>query len=278
MKDIAVFISSCDKYSDLWVGFYTLFFKYWTDCEIPIYHISDSRKFQHPKVISLCPEKGKGQLTWSGLTKWGLQQIKETNILFILDDYFIIKPVNSVLLRQFYEVFQVEKAAYLRLTPNPVPDKSFKEYKNIGLLSKGAQWRTSTQIAIWNREELIRLLEPKENAWEYERNSVIRADQSENVYLSLTLDEKSPVLLRNYQRAYYPIIHLNATNMGRWDKETLRYCKKYKIPISQNARPSETIWRGIYKRFYYKNSKLVDHILDFFQHRIIRIFFPEQLL
>jgi hypothetical protein len=277
MKNIAVFISSCDKYSDLWNSFYALFFKYWPDCNLPIYHVSDSLIFQDYRVNSICPSHAGTRYTWSGLNKWALQQIPEDYILLILDDYFIVRTVDFTLLSKYYEIVKQENACYLRLTPNPAPVSSFKHYSTIGILPKSVPWRTSTQIAIWKKEELINLLNENENPWEYERNSIQRADDRNGLYLSLMLDNNSSVLLKNYHKAYYPIIHLNATNMGKWDRETLRFCKRNKIALNIKSREKETWWRGFYKRFYYKYSKFVDHILDFIQHRLIRVYFPNQM-
>ncbi len=278
MKNIAVFVSSCDKYSDLWDAFYSLFFKNWNDCNLKVYHVSDSKPFLHPKVTSLCPGDTEMKYTWSGLTKWALQQIQEDYILLILDDYFLARPVKIALLGEYFEILKKEGACYLRLTPNPAPSEGFSHHPTIGILPKGSDWRTSTQIAIWEREELLNILDDKENPWQYERNSIKRADDRNGLYLSLMLDAKSPVLLRNYEEAYYPIIHYNATNMGKWDREALRFCKQERIPLDTKNREPESWWRGFYKRFYYRHSFLIDHILDFTQHRIIRVYFPEQLL
>jgi hypothetical protein len=277
MKNIAVFVSSCDKYSDLWESFYDLFYEYWPDCNLPVYHISDTKSFHHPRVTPICPGYLSKQYTWSELNKWALTQIPEDYILFILDDYFIARAVNSDLLSQYFEIVKQEGVSYLRLTPAPSPTNSFKHYSNIGLLPQGTPWRTSTQIAIWKKEELIHILKDDENPWEYERNSVKRADDRGGLYLSLMLDNKSPVLLRNYKKAYYPIIHYNATNMGKWDRETLRFCNRNNIKLNIKIREKESWWRGFYKRYYYKHSVFLDHILDFTQHRIIRVYFPNQL-
>jgi hypothetical protein len=278
MNNIAVFMSSCDKYADLWEAFYSLFFKYWPDCNLPVYHVSDAKPFHHPRVASLCPNQPGKRYTWSGLTKWALQQIPEEYILFILDDYFLARTVNTRLLSQYFETVKREGACYLRLTPNPPPAEPFGGHATIGVLPKGMPWRTSTQVAIWKKEELIAILDERENPWEYERRSVQRADDRNGLYLSLMLDPKSPVLLRNYDKAYYPIIHHNATNMGKWDREALRFCKHENVALDVHTREVESWWRGFYKRFYYKHSILLDHVLDFAQHRIIRVYFPNQLL
>ena len=269
MQNIAVFVSSCDRYSDLWDGFYALFFKYWPDCQLPVYHVSDSRKFEHPRVASICPDQPGRRYNWSGLTKWALGQIPEEYILFSLDDYFLIRPVDTALLGECFEAVRREGASYLRLTPNPPPPAPLGGYRHIGVLPKNTPWRTSLQVAIWKKEALWQLLDEKENQWEYEHQSVHRADCTDDVYLSLALDEKSTNWQKNYEKAYYPILHYNATHMGKWDRQTLAFCRKKKIPVDCSARPIETPWKGFYKKYYLKEHVLVDHLLDFVNHRFM---------
>jgi hypothetical protein len=50
------------------------------------------------------------------------------------------------------------------------------------------------------------------------------------------------------------------------------------VTLDTRTRELESWWRGFYKRFYYKHSNLLDHVLDFTQHRIVRVCFPKQLL
>ncbi len=269
MQNIAVFVSSCDRYSDLWDGFYQLFFKYWPDCQLPVYHVSDSRKFAHPKVTSICPGQPGKRYTWSGLTKWALEQISEEYILFILDDYFLIRPVDTALLEQCFEAMKREKASYLRLTPNPPPAAPLGAYPHIGVLPKNAPWRTSLQLALWKKEALWQLLDERENQWEYEHQSVQRADRTDDVYLGLALDARSPNWQKNYEKAYYPILHYNATHMGKWDRQALAFCRKKKVSIDCSTRPVENAWAGFYKKYYTKKSVLIDHLLDFINHRIM---------
>jgi len=33
----SILIPSCDKYSDLWRPFFTLFWRHWPDCPFPVY-------------------------------------------------------------------------------------------------------------------------------------------------------------------------------------------------------------------------------------------------
>lgn len=59
MSETSILIPSCDKYSDLWIPFFTLFWQHWPDCPFPVYLGSNEEVFEHPKVknILVGPDK-----------------------------------------------------------------------------------------------------------------------------------------------------------------------------------------------------------------------------
>ena len=59
-------------------------------------------------------------------------------------------------------------AGYLRLYPVPGPDTVCIDYPTVGEISKGSEYRTSLQAAIWNREVLLALLKDGEDGWQFE--------------------------------------------------------------------------------------------------------------
>ena len=36
-SDCSILVVSCDRYRDLWTPFFTLFQRYWPDCDMPVY-------------------------------------------------------------------------------------------------------------------------------------------------------------------------------------------------------------------------------------------------
>jgi len=76
-------------------------------------------------------------------------------------------------------------AVYLRLTANPRPQTPWPEQKDIGFIAKGAAYRTSLQVAFWDRQVLLDLLEENESAWDFEINGSRRSDRISEPFLSV---------------------------------------------------------------------------------------------
>ena len=67
----SVLIYSCDKYSDVWEPFFTLFFRYW-ECPYRVYISSETKKCRVPGVTTL---NVNGE--WSDLIRQALEQIAQ---------------------------------------------------------------------------------------------------------------------------------------------------------------------------------------------------------
>ena len=48
--DISILVCSCDKYEDLWNPMFGMFFKFWEDCPLNIYLMTNNKKYNHEKV------------------------------------------------------------------------------------------------------------------------------------------------------------------------------------------------------------------------------------
>lgn len=62
----------------------------------------------------------------------------------------------------------------LRLVPMPGPDIVIEE-SILGIISKEAPYRVSTQGAVWRKDILAALLKKGESAWEFELNGTKRS-------------------------------------------------------------------------------------------------------
>ena len=65
--DLSIVVFSCDKYQELWGGFFELLFKNWpslksTNSYIPIYLVSNSKRFDDPRVVTI---KNENEKSWS---------------------------------------------------------------------------------------------------------------------------------------------------------------------------------------------------------------------
>lgn len=245
-KDLAVLISSCDKYSDLWDPFFGMFFKYWSNCPYEIYLVSENNKFNDYRVKTINP---KVDQTWSERLLFALDNINQKYVLLMLEDYIILKSVDNDRIEHCLDVLIKNNASNIKLLPVPGPDKPLLE--DIGILSKGRDYRTSTQASIWDKEILKSLLRKEESVWDFESKGNERSNSLDNLFLSINLDVNGdPVEDGNYPLTYY----CTAVHRGKWRREAVDIIKKNKIAINLNARPQESrfemIKRIIERRIY----------------------------
>lgn len=175
-----ILIPSCDKYSDLWVPFFTLFFRHWRDCPFPVFLGSNEQTLSHNRVksLSIGPDSN-----WSSSTKLMIESLASPYILMFLDDFFLRRTVNTEHLIFQLDMLNKLNGRMLRLIPRPGPDIRIKEFPDIGLIENGAPWRISTQVAIWRRDFLLEMLIDGESIWEFEVKGSERSNKySEGLY------------------------------------------------------------------------------------------------
>jgi len=175
----AVVVSSCDAYSDLWVPFFNLFWKFWPDCPFPVYLVCNHKKFSGQKVKSLCVGD---DLDWSQNLRKVLLQLDSEFVLFMLEDFFLRRRIHNKSVVDALEFLGKLKGDMLRLVPYPRPDDRVDGFPLLGHISAGAPYRVSTQGAFWRREALINLLRDGESIWEFELNGSRRSDVLNGFY------------------------------------------------------------------------------------------------
>ena len=93
MKDnLAILISSCDKFSDLWKEHIRLYRENWQGEPIKTYLVTDKETdmvFNGVEIIS-----APCGFDFPMRIKYALQYIESSHILLTLDDYFITTPIE----------------------------------------------------------------------------------------------------------------------------------------------------------------------------------------
>lgn len=183
-SQVAIFVPSCDAYSDLWRPFFTLLQRHWPDCPYRIYLGSNSLKYDDPRVITLFSDKG---LVWADSCLDYLAQIPEPNVLLWLEDFFLRSRVNSRDIAGAYAEFCRVNAKTFRLVCRPGPAKLLPgaEY---GRLEPGTDYRISTQAAFWRKDFLKGMILPGESIWEFEINGSRRSDNYEDGFYGVKRD------------------------------------------------------------------------------------------
>lgn len=252
MEKLCIYISSCDKYSDLWNHFIFFFKKNWPDCPYTIFLGTNSKPHSSPVFTQVFSNKFSN---WSEETIEIVKQLPYDYILYMQDDYFLTQKVSSEKIGSLFTKMLHLNAVYLRLYPSPGPDVQIKNESEIGLISENAEYRTSLQSAIWKKETFLSLLNKKETSWEFESNSPVRS--------------KGHTFLSVNKIAIYPITYYDMTAVykGKWMRKAVKMCKEQGLTIDTDHRKIETKWEEIYRNLYFASPKFVQHIHDFIKSR-----------
>lgn len=173
VEQCALLVMSCDAYDDLWQPFFTLFDKHWPDCPFPVFLGAEERSWVSPKVVTL--KSVAGGRNWTGRLIDYLQQLSQSHVIVILDDFFLRKQVPTQKVLHCLEFAHTHDAIQVRLIPRPGPTIHIEREPLVGECLPGLPYRLSTQVAIWNRTRLAELLHPGESIWEFEHNGNQRA-------------------------------------------------------------------------------------------------------
>ena len=241
---VAVLVVSCDKYRDLWAPCFTLFFRYWADCPYPVYLLSNSEKYPDTRVMPLTVGRDRN---WSSNLAYAMRKITNQLILVMMEDYLLDGPVDTSRILFLENYMKLRKAGCLRLFPSPGPDSTCPDNPQVGELRKGAPYRLSLQVAIWDKHTLLSLLRWGETAWDLEVLGSRRTNSLDAPFLSV-------------QRNIPAITYRNAIIRGEWDPRVLEFCQQQNVTLEQRNRPL----RGPRKEY-----RLSDRLRIMFHKRII---------
>lgn len=183
-KKITLVVSSCDKYSTAWKPYFELIKKFWPEHPSKIYLISETKQYQDDQlnIISLNYPNG----SWSERLYNTLNIIDTEYIIFSLEDFFLLGPVNQSVIDRCISWMESEKnIAECRLSAWCAknlgdywkPDASFR------IAGPDVPFRLDTQIAIWRRTDLMSFIDPKESPWEFEGWGTERIKSSDKIFL-----------------------------------------------------------------------------------------------
>lgn len=211
-------MSSSDAYADLWTPFFTLFQRHWPDCPYPIYLGTNQKEYRDASVLTL--HAGRDE-SWSKNLRFFLNRLDSDYVLFLLEDFFLLKQVSTVLVSEQLSALHSLSGTTLRLFPNPPPHLRVSGYPGIGSIHRFAPFRVSAQAALWKRTGLLGLLVDGESPWDFERNGTIRSQgMADGFYCA-----RKPVL---------PYTHV--VEQGRWFRSAARHFGKANIGCDLAAR------------------------------------------
>lgn len=155
-----IIVMSCDKYKVCWKPFFTLLNKYWKN---------------HPTALLVCETENCPYCetinipsnSWTKRLREALKGIKDEEVLLMLDDFFIRRPVD------------VDRINKIKLSDETICYNFEKNYREPALklkewdIQKNNQvYLNSCQPSIWNREKLIERLQEDKNPQEWETTKI----------------------------------------------------------------------------------------------------------
>jgi hypothetical protein len=219
----AVLVVSCDAYRDVWIPFFTLFFRYWSDCPYPVFLGSNFETYPDKRITPLAigPDRD-----WSSNLLRMLEAIPTGEILLLQEDFLIDRPVDTARIARLIECARGAGAACLRWMPIPAPDRPCAASPELGEIGAGAAYRVSLQAAWWRKEALAAILRPGESPWQFETLGSRRADAIAAPFLSLRDENDSPL-------DYFT----TGVFRGYWEPGALALCRRENISVDLRARP-----------------------------------------
>ena len=212
----AIVVSSFDGNQDLWRPFFTLFFRYWPDCPFPVYLISNEQRYLDARVTPLAmgPEKN-----WAHMTKRALESIPESYIIWLLEDFFFEKPIDTTRIHALIAYLQKNSAATMRLFPSPPPDGAIDTAFGVGEVSRTADYRASLSAGLWDKAIFLALINDGESPWQMETEGT----------------ERSRALSQKFFSVIEPALHYlerGAIVRGKWLPDAVTLCKRERIVIN----------------------------------------------
>ena len=221
---VAVLVTSCDKYQDLWEPFFTLFFRYWQDCPYPVYLGTNHFKYDHDKVKTIAIGD---ETDWSSDFRSMLEQIPQPYVIVLIEDYLLTQSVDTAMIDRLVAYIGDKGAGCLRLYPCPGPDLPCSDNPLVGEISKGANYRLSLQAAIWDKQTLLELLREGESAWELELNGTKRTNDLDAPFLSVIGDSPIPYFCTGVVK-------------GKWARGAVELCEREGIEVDLTVRSMQT--------------------------------------
>ena len=232
---VSILVSSCDAYQDAWFPFFTLLQKYWPDRPYPVY-LSTERKVAPEiagvKIYTLnCFSKNAA---WSARLAHALRQIHSKYVLFFLEDFFLLEPVDGKEIARCAEMMdrdpKIANVNFGKGSDIPVTERIDEDY---AVRDRDTLYYLNAQCALWRRKTLLKLLNPYESAWQMELYGSRRAKWSPYKFVVRTNDKRV---------VFY---HANATygvgiRQGKWLPGNRELFRKEGISVNLDRLGVET--------------------------------------
>lgn len=165
---ITMLIFSCDAFSDLWDGQIELLNKNWQDRGIRTCIITDKPT---KKVIDDVEILSAGTETeFTERVSFALQNVSTEYVFVTLDDYYLIKQVETRKIEKLLDIMDEEQIDYLRLflRAKSSNKEQIKDYAGICWVDTSCRYSVNLYSGIWRKTFMMKTTADRKNPWQYE--------------------------------------------------------------------------------------------------------------
>lgn len=215
---MVIVVCSCDKDEDLFYPFYHCMEKYYPNHPKIIYSTETIKNPYYETINKNYPlEK------WTKRIRETLKEIPDNEILLMIDDIFIRKPVDTkridyarANLKGNIAMFNFEKVFN--------PDDKESGLNGWKIRQKGSEYELSIMCGLWNKEKLIHILEKDSDPWSVEYN---QDTKGYDYYIN-----SGDYIIDWGYKTFNPV----GVVKGKWAREIVDFFKKEGIEIDYEKR------------------------------------------
>ena len=190
-----VYISTSDKYDHLLRPFAFLFNRFWSkDQEVVVlgYRDLDFSLPDNFSFVSMGESRNDPQEWSTGLREY-FSSIDDEWFIYATEDMFLVDPVNLESLNYLSQYMERPDVGRISLTNDGMKKNHSIFQYNLIQLEQDADYRLSCIYSAWNREYMLRYLQPEMSPWEFE---VKGTEQAKNDgYRILGMNNNFPIYL-----------------------------------------------------------------------------------
>ena len=181
--NVSLIVGSADSYADCYEPFFHLLHDYWPDCPKPVYLLTEAKTWNSEAlpVVSSC----NGRCAWGKNLRLTVERTTTDYILLFMIDYFLERPVNHRQFLHFLETAQRRHVSCLNFIPlagnagTVTPD-------GLVAMEKRIHDKVNCQVALWEKNAILRHLRDHETPHDFERWGTRRAWRQEDSFYTVS--------------------------------------------------------------------------------------------
>lgn len=159
---MVILVLSCDRNADLFEPFHHCMEKYWPNHPEVIYK-TETVKNPYYKTIAFNFSLNQ----WTKGVRWALDRIDDSQVLIMVDDCFIRRPVDVERIKYASEHF-TSNTAMFNFEKSFDPSDIKSNLEGFKKRRRGSAWEVSIMCGLWDKEKLKQVLAPDSDPWKVE--------------------------------------------------------------------------------------------------------------